>query len=180
MAAGRGDHDPRVSRSRPRPALGAPGLRTDALVLAAIVAVAAALRVYRLGEQSLWLDELYSYWASRLSWRDLWLEIPRIDKHTPLYYSLLKLWSVFGDGEAALRSPSAVAGTLAVPCAYVLRRLAATPERARWSGAAAALLAAIHPVLIEYSQEARAYSAWAFAVVLAPRPPGRARPGGPA
>ena len=140
--------------------------QVDAAMLAAIVVLAAAARSYNLGEQSLWVDEGFSYWASHLSWRDLWFEIPRIDKHTPLYYSFLKLWSVFGDSEVALRSLSVVFGVLTVPCAYVLGRLVGTQGVARWLGAMTALVVAIHPVLVELSQDARAYSALAFSVAL--------------
>lgn len=140
--------------------------RATWLALAFIVALAAFLRFYHLDQLSFTHDEAYSFWASRMSWHDLWTFLPRFDKHPPLFYSLLKLWSVFGDSEFAMRSMTALFSVLTVPCVYVLGRLAAAPARAGWMGLAAALLAAVTPVQIVHAQDARHYAGLSFSIAL--------------
>ena len=72
----------------------------------------------------------------------------------PLYYCVAWVWArIFGYGEAGLRSLSAVAGVAAVPVGVPGRAQA----RFRPAGTVAAALAACNPILIWYSQEARAY-----------------------
>jgi 4-amino-4-deoxy-L-arabinose transferase-like glycosyltransferase len=120
---------------------------------AALVALALALRLYRLGAESLWYDEAYSVWSSAMDIASpvtLWQW--RIE--FPLYYWLLHWWMrAFGQSELAVRSLSAVAGALTVlPMLGLGRRLFG--ERAGWT---AALLLAVNPYHILYSQEARMY-----------------------
>ena len=80
--------------------------------LAVLFVLAIALRVFRLTEQSLWADEGNSV---RLTERPLNLVIDaaRADVHPPGYYLLLWGWvRLFGQGEAAVRSPAADRPTL--------------------------------------------------------------------
>jgi hypothetical protein len=81
--------------------------------------------------------------------------IPHSESTPPLYYLAAWVWvRVFGAGEAGLRSLSAVFGTATiVALALIARRVAG--DRA---GLAAAALCATNPLLIWYSQEARAYA----------------------
>ena len=73
----------------------------------------------------------------------------------PLYYWLAWLWSqVFGTGEVGLRSLSALFGVATVPLAYAA---AARLVSAR-AGLVVAALAAVNPLLVWFSQEARAYA----------------------
>ena len=134
--------------------------RRDSFKLLGLLALAAALRFNDLAGESLWYDEAYSVWSSRmdiLSPRVLWEW--RIE--FPVYYWLLHVWMrLFGDGQVAVRSLSAVAGALSVvPMVGWGRRLFG--ERAGW---AAGLMLAVSPYHIWYSQEARMY---ACAVLLA-------------
>jgi mannosyltransferase len=123
--------------------------------LIALVALAAGVRLWRIGHQSFWLDETFT---AMLVDRDLWgmLKGVRETESTPhLYYLLAWAWSrVFGDGEAALRSMSALFGIATVPVAYAAARELFS-HRAALIGAA---LVAVNPWLVWYSQEARAYS----------------------
>ena len=119
----------------------------------AVIVLAAALRFYRLGAQSLWADEGNS---AAMATRSL-LRIAQdaaADIHPPLYYWLLRLWTaVFGLSESALRSLSALLGVALVYVIYLIgRRLHS--ERL---GIAAAFLAAINPFQLYYAQEARMY-----------------------
>ena len=113
-----------------------------------------ALRLFRLGAQSLWVDEVFTWGAAAihhpLALRD-WLE----NIHGPLYGAIVHAWgSVAGDSEWALRFPSAVLGALGVPAIAWLA--------ARWIGpdtaVPAAWLAAGSPFLVWYGQEARNYA----------------------
>ena len=124
-----------------------------ALLLASILLLAAGLRFYALGRQSLWNDEGTSVAVAQ---RDL-AAIARnaaADIHPPLYYVLLSRWlRVLGTGEAAARSLSALLGVGLVALTYALGRVLLG-----WRPAlAAAFLAAISPFQVYYSQEARMY-----------------------
>jgi uncharacterized membrane protein len=146
---------------------GAVAARRHGLALAAIVAIAAALRFADLGAAPLWLDEAYSVWFSDQGWRFLWTETPAFETHPPFYYSLLKLWrSVAGSGEAALRAPSALAslGVVVLLCAA---GRAAGGARLGWAlGLMAASLAALWRSQIEFAQDARPYAFAALGVAL--------------
>ncbi len=122
-------------------------------VLAATL-VAAALRFFRLGHQSLWIDEQFTLVAAgvpgRLAWRELLENV-----HGPLHTLAVALAaSIGGTSEAMLRAPSAVAGVALVP---VMAWLAARFVD-RESAPAAAWLTAASPFLVWYSQECRNYA----------------------
>jgi 4-amino-4-deoxy-L-arabinose transferase-like glycosyltransferase len=73
----------------------------------------------------------------------------------PLYYALAWLWShLFGVHEVGLRSLSALFGTATVPLAY----LAGRELVGRRTGLALAAIVAVEPMLVWYSQDARAYA----------------------
>ncbi len=124
--------------------------------------LAAALRFFRIGHQSLWADEGNSVAMAGRSLADISARAAA-DIHPPGYYWLLNLWSrIFGDSEAALRSLSAVWGILLVWLVYqVVLRLFD-----RRTALIAAFFAAINPFLIYYSQEARMYSQMAALAAL--------------
>jgi len=121
--------------------------------IAAATAVALGLRLFQLGSQSLWIDEVISRASAdvgaRMPLKDL-LE----NLHGPLYVLILNLWTRLGGGsEWAMRLPSALLGAAMVPAMAAVASL--------WLGAevavAAAWLAAFSPFLVWYSQEARNY-----------------------
>lgn len=144
-----------------------PGRRGDWLALAAVVAVAATARFFRIGLDSFWLDETASWWFASRPLGEQWGQVPFYEPHPPLYYTLLWLWSrLFGEGEAALRGLSAVASTLTVPVIYGMARLALRGREGVWVGLAAALLAALYPTQIAYAQEARSYALLTLVVAL--------------
>lgn len=131
--------------------------RGDLPAAAALVALALALRGVALGAQPLWFDEAYSF---HLATRPDWLQYARFDFNPPLYYLLLRAWIwVAGSAEWALRLPSALAGAMFVGVAYWAGRATG----GRIAALAAALFAALAPLHVYYSQEARAYI---FAVTL--------------
>jgi mannosyltransferase len=127
------------------------GERRAALLAAAVVALGAALRFFRLGARGLWLDEAVSWlFASGPPGKVVgWL---RLDSGPPLYYWLLGLWrGLWGDSEWALRSLSALAGSALVAAVWWVGRRLLGPRAALF----AALVAALLPVQVRYSQEAQ-------------------------
>lgn len=135
----------------------------DLWVLLAIVGLGAALRAWRLGAELLWNDEGFSWWWSQQPLADLWGAQGRIETNPPLYYTLQHLWLVFGNSEAALRSISAILGTLTVPLAYLIGRAVV----GRGAGLLAAALLATSAVHVHYSQEARGYALLGVAAAAA-------------
>ncbi|MBX5468984.1 MAG: glycosyltransferase family 39 protein [Thermoleophilaceae bacterium] len=132
-------------------------------LLAGIVAVGAALRFSTLSLQSFWLDEAVTAQLVRRGFGGMLSAIPSSESTPPLYYALLWPWSrLFGQWEAGLRSLSALAGTALVAVAYAIGRDLAS----RRAGLVAAALAAVNPLLVWYSQEARAYMLLALLAAL--------------
>lgn len=129
-----------------------------------LTAVAACFRFYDIGGLPLWFDEAYSLWFSRQSFEALWTFVPTFETHPPVYYSLLRIWRVFGDDEAALRSLSAVLGILCVATVYLLGRIVGGGRDGAWIGFGAGLILAISPIQIQYAQEARSSMALTVAV----------------
>ena len=131
--------------------------RADAWLwaLAALTAGGAALRFSTLRVQSFWLDEAVTHSLVTRSLSSMLAAIPHSESTPPLYYLLAWVWvRIFGAGEAGLRSLSALFGTATIVLlALIARRLAGNR-----AALAAAALAAANPLLIWYSQEARAYA----------------------
>lgn len=117
--------------------------------------VGVALRFATLGHQSFWEDETLTAWQAHLP-LDRFVEgLPDSEASPPLYFLLVWPWSrVFGGGEAGIRSFSAAAGTLTIPVVFLCARQLLSAR----AGLIAALLAAVSPALIWYSQEARPYA----------------------
>ena len=127
----------------------------DVYVVGGLSAVAAVLRFPTLGGQSLWYDETVTASLVRLPFGELLRALPDSETAPPLYYVLAWIWThVFGSSDVALRSFSALIGILVVPAAY----LAARALVSRRAGILVALFATVSPLLVWYSQEARAYS----------------------
>ena len=118
-----------------------------------ILLLAGMLRFYQLSGQSLWSDEGNSVALARRGF----VEIARrtaFDIHPPFYYWLLRVWiSVFGDSEIGLRSLSVILG-VGLVCLIGLLGNYLFELRL---GTISALIAALSPFQIYYSQEARMY-----------------------
>jgi mannosyltransferase len=126
-----------------------------AAALAALTALAAVLRFTRIGHQGFWFDEANTALLVHFSPGKMLGLIPQTESTPPLYYCLVWVWArVFGYGETALRSLSALAGVTLIPVAYGAGAKLVT----RRAGVIVAALAACNPLLIWYSQEARSYS----------------------
>jgi mannosyltransferase len=131
----------------------------------ALTLLAAALRFYGLGHQGFWYDEASTALLVKFTPGQMLGLIPQSESTPPLYYCVAWVWSrVFGDTEAGLRSLSAVAGVLVVPVAYFAAEKLLASRRA---GLITAALTACNPLLIWYSQEARAYALLVLLCALA-------------
>jgi 4-amino-4-deoxy-L-arabinose transferase-like glycosyltransferase len=128
---------------------------TPAVVgVCALTALAAVLRFYGLDHQGFWFDEANTALLVHFSPGKMLGLIPQSESTPPLYYCVAWVWSrLFGDGEAGLRSLSALAGVLVVPVTYAT----GTKLMSQRAGMIAAALVACNPFLIWYSQEARSY-----------------------
>lgn len=128
------------------------------------ILIAFGLATFRLAHQSLWYDEGVTALVAQRGVVAL-TEWTAGDIQPPLYYYVVALWGTLaGWSEWALRFPSAWFITLVTPLLAVLAlRLSASPR----AGVLAALLAALHPLLVYYGQEARMYAQLTTLGVLA-------------
>ncbi len=146
------------------PARGLAGVgRREVVTIAGLALLAAAIRFATLAQQSFWLDEGYTEHLVRMSFGGMLHTIPKTESTPPVYYGVAWLWTrMFGFSEPGIRSLSALAGTLTVLAAYAIARLLANRRAALIAG----LLVASAPLLVWFSQEARAYAlATLFATV---------------
>ena len=129
-----------------------------------VTALGALLRFATLGAQSYHHDEIVT--ASRVLRVGFGHAMDAVgfsESAPPLYYVLAWLWTqVAGTGEWGLRSLSAAAGVATIPVAYLVGR----ELRGERAGLLAAALVAVNPMLLWYSQEARAYSLLCFFCAL--------------
>ncbi|HET9676483.1 MAG TPA: glycosyltransferase family 39 protein, partial [Solirubrobacterales bacterium] len=140
-----------------RPRRPAESARLDLLILGGIVVLGGALRFATIDLQSYRYDEAVT--VARVlhpSLFDTFAAVPHSESTPPLYYLLAWFWSQpFGTGEAWMRTLSALAGTASIPVVYLAARALPLARRA---ALVAATAVAVSPVLIWFSQDARAYS----------------------
>ena len=136
----------------PAPAL---SRRRALILLLVLLALAAALRFYRIGDKSLWLDEVMSVRiATQPTVADAVRLVAAYDVHPPLFPIIHFFWMRLGMSDGMARVPSAVFGVLAAFFACLL----ASRLYGRTAGLFAALLMALSAYNVFYSQEARNYS----------------------
>ena len=140
--------------SRATPGAGAParGEARDPLAagLLGLALLLGLLRFWRLGEWSLWIDEAYTY-------ADAWFGQRGDGVWNPLGYRLVRAAAGLLGGrpdELALRLAPAFAGWLCLPMAWFAFRPVVGSRRA----ALVALLLAVHPWQLYWSQNARFYT----------------------
>ena len=140
--------------------------RLQYAILLGITLIGAAIRFYRLGEWSFWIDEIFTVNRASASYSDLpttfrtvssafWTPISIIS--TGLTFKLL------GVSEWSARLTPAIIGVLSIPILYIpMRRLFGV-----WAGLTFALLLALAPWHIFWSQNARFYTSLALFYTLA-------------
>jgi uncharacterized membrane protein len=150
----------------------------DQRALALLCLLAFGWRVAGLASQSLWRDEVDSIRFASRPLAELLATFSRPGENGPLFFTLLNPWlAALGTSELALRLQAVLPGVLAVPLTYVLARrllaVASLGELRYGSGLAldnvpllTALLMAVNPYLVWYSQEGKMYG-WLVALALA-------------
>jgi hypothetical protein len=135
------------------------------LGLAALVLLAAGLRLSTLGLQSFWYDEAFTpVHVLHGSLGATLRAMVHTENTPPLWYLIEWLDArVLGTGEIALRLPSALAGIATVPVAWAI----GGELGGRRAALITATLVAVNPLFVWYSQEARAYALFVFTAALA-------------
>jgi 4-amino-4-deoxy-L-arabinose transferase-like glycosyltransferase len=123
-------------------------------VILALTVLAAVLRCVHLGLQSLWVDEMLTLTVATPKPGYPLGQLLLYNVHGPLHTLVVAIARRLSENEAWLRLPSAVAGVVAVPLLYAWVRPRFGPRTAGW----AALLLAVNPLHIHYSQELRNYA----------------------
>jgi hypothetical protein len=121
----------------------------------ALTVIALMIRFYRIEHQGLWNDEAYTVMLVKLPFTGMLSRISKTESTPYLYYILAWVWThIFGRGAGDIRALSALLGAAVVPVAYLAAHRLLASRRAALITAA---LATFNPLLIWYSQEARAY-----------------------
>ena len=135
----------------------------DPRFLVLVTILAAGLRLFAIDSQSLWVDEI-------MTWEQIRPDIgfgfftQMLDSiQGPLYQAILWPLIRFTDADWVMRLPAAIFGILAVP----LLGITAARIFGNKSARLAALLLAVSPFHVWYSQEARGYSFLIFFSLLA-------------
>jgi hypothetical protein len=143
-------------------------MKAAAVIVAGLTVVGFAFR-YPVARQSLFADELSTYWISAthglggvVSLMYGTGKITHAEITPPLSFLLFWLTSRLGHAPELLRLPSLIAGTASIPVVYLIGR--------RTVGRPAALVATglttLSPFMIYYSAEARAYGLMMLAVLV--------------
>jgi uncharacterized membrane protein len=132
--------------------------KKETIITSVIFVIGIPLLAWNIGHESFWADEAFTGVMVRHTFADIF-EFCKMEMHSPLYYWMLRFFSlIFGSGEISLRVFSLL-GTVALaglgPTA--IKRLFS--PFAGWIFSAAIFLA---PGLVAYSQEARMYTWGAF------------------
>lgn len=126
-------------------------------VLTFISLIGAFLFFFRIGNQSLWLDEALTLNIAE-NWHHMWQILTQTEPYMWTYIILLHFWMKLGMTESFLRSLSALFGVATVPMVFLLGRKLFTPA----VGLLSAFLISINTFFIRYAQEIRAYSLLVF------------------
>ncbi|MBN1955653.1 MAG: glycosyltransferase family 39 protein [Anaerolineae bacterium] len=134
-------------------------LKKPQRTMRALLLLATAVRFFGLGVRSFWFDEAFTVVVTRIPLRDSLEAILTLGAYSPFYYLLLRpTTALLGQSEYAYRFLSALFGILTVPLIYRVG--------SRWfdrrAGLLAALLLAICPFHLLYSQDGRMYTIMAF------------------
>jgi hypothetical protein len=126
-----------------------------------------ALRLFRLGGESLWYDETVSVYLASQSTAELIAHTAR-DIHPPGYYLLLALWRQIAAPtrefglEFLYAWPSLFFDILVMALTYAITKRVFGRRAAAWAIA----LSILHPTQVWFAQEVRMYSLGAFLLML--------------
>jgi uncharacterized membrane protein len=133
--------------------------------LASITFVGSLNRIQLAAERPLWLDEAFSVCNSQAtSYADLLRWKGEDPDHPPLGFLLMKgSGAVLGTWEPwAVRLIPVLGGVLCIPSAFLLGKAIGSSRLGRWASA----FAAVDPLLVEQSGQARSWSLLCLGVIL--------------
>jgi mannosyltransferase len=117
------------------------------------------IRLMNIGSADLWRDEAFSVRAANFGFKDMITAIGK-DTAPPLHTIILHFWiKLFGYSDISVRMPSLIFGFASIIIFYYLLKLVFKDKKLIIS---ALILFAFNPVLVWYSQEARAYAMMLF------------------
>lgn len=128
-------------------------------ILTIIVTIGAALRIYHIDYNSIWLDEAATYVHS-LTLSGIFDYTSSVDYFNPPLFFLFEfvMIQIAGASEWGLRFFPALFGILTIPAAYLMGK----EFHDKYTGLITAIIFTFSPFLIYYSQEARAFSMLLF------------------
>jgi len=133
------------------------------LVIGCITLLGTFLRVYHLGQKSLWLDEAKLFWIAHGGVKATLAQNAAGNSAPPLYAILLNMVERANQSEVALRAISCIAGSVSIPLVYMLAR----QYTSRGGAYLSAFLVATSLTQVKYSQQLREYSlAFLLAVTM--------------
>jgi Dolichyl-phosphate-mannose-protein mannosyltransferase len=138
-------------------ALGSHQNMTAMMIFVVILAVAAGLRAWKLGQLSFWYDEVVTMRLAEAPTPAALIDrLFQIDAtRAPLHPFLLQAWiGLFGLSEASGRALSVLCGIVTVGLVCWIGRLVFDKATGLWATG----LAAVSPPLVYYSREARMYA----------------------
>lgn len=139
-------------------------LRSGPVLVAALATLGAALiGLWDLGRRSLWYDEAFTVGIVDRPMGDVVWRLTHWEVNQSPYYLLFSGWFRISQGEVFLRSMSVAFAVAAVPAIFVLGRRIADAR----VGAVAAVLLAVHPLVVQWGQQLRSYSMVVFMVTVA-------------
>ncbi len=136
--------------------------RQEIALVAGITLLGAALRLFQIGDQSFWYDELFTLFFSRLDLAEMVTKTAQ-DIAPPLYYLIVHLALQFGSDETAVRLPSFFFSVATIPLMNIVARRLFDERIALVSAVGLAL----NPLHVFYAQEARMYAVLGFLTLAA-------------
>lgn len=125
------------------------------ITFVSLLSLTFSLRILHIHSADFWRDEAFSIRVAEQTFRDV-IEVIAKDTAPPLHTIILHAWlKLFGIGELSARLPSLIFGVLTVIPTYLIADKIFSKNIDKYI---AMLLFILNPLLIWYSQEARAYS----------------------
>ncbi len=121
-----------------------------------------SLRMYNLGNYSLWYDEAKSFISSEGNFKIVWTGIIEREYPSPLYEVFIHYWKKIGESESKLRFSSVLLSVISILGIYNLGKLLFDKKAALLSS----FILAISPFHIYYAQEVRPYSLLVLLTIL--------------
>ncbi|MGB0911015.1 MAG: glycosyltransferase family 39 protein, partial [Nitrospirales bacterium] len=134
----------------------------EVVLLVLITIIGTGLRIYRLGYQSLWYDEILTVFSSHGPLAHVLFQTEFKTNILPFYYLVTHAFMALGNQEYFVRIPAVIFGALTIPLLYYSVRQWFDSQVALWSS----VLLALSPFHIFYSQEARPYTMFVFLCLL--------------